>query len=38
MNLLLRRSIDDGERTTGILQVNGRVFATLERPWTLNIQ
>lgn len=36
MNLLLRRSTGDSERTTGILQVNGRVFATIERPWIEN--
>lgn len=36
MNLLLRRSTGDSERTTGILQVNGQVFATMERPWLPN--
>lgn len=36
MNLLLRRSTGDGERTTGILQVNGQIFATIERPWLPN--
>jgi hypothetical protein len=36
MKLTLLRSKDDGERTTGILQVDGRVFATIERPWLPN--
>lgn len=36
MNLLLRRSTGDSERTTGILQVDGQIFATIERPWLPN--
>lgn len=36
MNMTLVRSNGDTERTTGILQVNGRVFATMERPWIPN--
>lgn len=36
MNLVLRRSTGDGERTTGILQVNGQIFASMERPWIPN--
>lgn len=36
MNLVLRRSTGDGERTTGILQANGHIFATIERPWLEN--
>ena len=33
MKLTLVRSTGDAERTTGIMQVNGQVFATIERPW-----
>lgn len=33
MHLILRRSNGEQERTTGILQAGGRVFATMERPW-----
>jgi hypothetical protein len=36
MNLTLLRSSGDGERITGILQVNGQIFATMERPWIPN--
>lgn len=36
MHLTLLRSTGDAERTTGILQVNGRIFATMERPWIEN--
>lgn len=33
MHLILRRSIGDGERTMGNLQVGEKTFATVERPW-----
>lgn len=36
MKLTLLRSTGDSERTTGILQIDGRVFATMERPWLAN--
>ena len=36
MKLTLIRSTGDSERTTGILQVDGRVFASMERPWLEN--
>jgi hypothetical protein len=36
MKLTLVRSTGDGERTTGILKVNGLAFATIERPWIEN--
>lgn len=36
MNILLRRYAGDGERTTGILQVDGHEFASMERPWLPN--
>jgi hypothetical protein len=36
MRLTLLRSTGDSERTTGILQVDGRIFATMERPWLEN--
>jgi len=36
MKLTLLRSTGDSERTTGILQVNGQIFATIERPWLPN--
>lgn len=36
MNLKLLRSTGDAARTTGILQVNGQIFATMEMPWLEN--
>jgi hypothetical protein len=36
MKLTLLRSNGDPERTTGILQANGTMFATIERPWLPN--
>lgn len=36
MHLTLRRSTGNSERTTGILQVGGQTFASMERPWLEN--
>lgn len=36
VNLVLRRSTGDDQRTTGVLQAGGRLFATIERPWLPN--
>jgi hypothetical protein len=36
VKLTLLRSNGDTERTTGILQANGAIFATMERPWLPN--
>lgn len=36
LKLTLLRSNGDTQRTTGILQVNGQIFATMERPWIPN--
>ena len=34
--MILRRSIGDGQRITGTLQVSDFFFATIERPWLPN--
>lgn len=36
MQMILTRSTGDKERTTGILQAEGVIFATMERPWIEN--
>lgn len=36
MRLVLRRLTGDAERTTGLLQADGTIFATIERPWLVN--
>ncbi len=35
--LLLRSKSEDPERVTGVMQVNGTSFATIERPWIENL-